>query len=210
MTDYSPQYVPVDKSNTLGIAGFICSILGVLSCGLLGPVGAILSAVALRREPRGFAIAGLIVGLLASIWLVLGGLLFIGVCASLAAAGISLGQFIPFGQTLAEMEQARLAVNAYIESHDGELPVDLHALLRERGVDPQDAWESAFRIEATARGFRIRSAGPDARFESADDLWIDSSGDIEIGGGRRGRAETDATAPDVPAPTSAPRGPRTP
>jgi hypothetical protein len=63
-----PRYLPAPASNDLGLAGFIVSLLGlVLSGGLLCPVGLVLSAMALRREPRGFAVAGFVIGLVGTL-----------------------------------------------------------------------------------------------------------------------------------------------
>ena len=54
-------------SNSLGISGFVVSLAGVVvTFGFLCPIGLILSLIALRKEPRGFAVAGTIIGLLGS------------------------------------------------------------------------------------------------------------------------------------------------
>jgi Na+-driven multidrug efflux pump len=67
----SQQYGNVQPapSNGLGIAGFVVSLVGLIPCGLLCPLGALLSLIAVFRQPRGFAIAGLIIGTLGSIML---------------------------------------------------------------------------------------------------------------------------------------------
>lgn len=62
------------ESNTLGLAGFIVSLVGWVTCGVLCPVGALLSLIALGKRPRGFAVAGLIVGILGSAFLLFFGL----------------------------------------------------------------------------------------------------------------------------------------
>jgi len=63
---YQPP--PVPQTNGLGIAGFIVSLVGMVLCmGFICPIGAILSGIALIWKPRGFAIAGLILGLLGSL-----------------------------------------------------------------------------------------------------------------------------------------------
>ena len=46
------------ETNGLGLAGFIVSLVGICSGGVLSPIGLVLSIVGLFREPRGFAIAG--------------------------------------------------------------------------------------------------------------------------------------------------------
>src|SRR5438105_4112972 len=52
------------RTNGLGIAGFIISLLAIPTLGLLSPVALLLSLIALLRRPRGFAFAGFIIGLL--------------------------------------------------------------------------------------------------------------------------------------------------
>ncbi len=54
-------------SNGLGIAGFVCGILGLLTCGILAPLGLLFSLLGLIKSPRGLAIAGLIISIVALI-----------------------------------------------------------------------------------------------------------------------------------------------
>jgi hypothetical protein len=80
--------------NRLGIAGFVCSLLGIVTLGLLSPLAFLLSAIALRKRPRGYAWAGTALGLVGTALLVvvvaLGGfalvfLAFAGIFAAVAA-----------------------------------------------------------------------------------------------------------------------------
>ena len=64
-TQSNQVIVNTQPSNGLGVAGFICGILGFFTCGILALVGLLLSFIALFKRPRGFAIAGLIISLLA-------------------------------------------------------------------------------------------------------------------------------------------------
>ncbi len=41
------------NENGLGLASFIVSILGLVSAGILSPVGAVMGLIAIRREPIG-------------------------------------------------------------------------------------------------------------------------------------------------------------
>ena len=72
-------------TNGLGIAGFIVSLVGLLSCGLLCPIGFLLSLVGLTKQPRGFAIAGAIIGAIGTLWLVLFGFAMIVAFLGLAS-----------------------------------------------------------------------------------------------------------------------------
>lgn len=68
---------PVRETNGIGVAGFVISILAIFSScipfvgGILWLLGLIFSAVGLTRNPKGLAIAGLIISLLGLILLVL-------------------------------------------------------------------------------------------------------------------------------------------
>ncbi len=64
-----PYPAPPRRSNGLGVAGFVVSLVGVFTLGLLCPVGLLLSLMALLRSPRGFAFAGVVIGLLGTIFL---------------------------------------------------------------------------------------------------------------------------------------------
>src|SRR5688572_31071314 len=68
-----PPVAPPASSNGLGVAGLIVSIVGWLTCGLLCPIGVLLSLFGLFKRPRGLAIAGLVVGLAGSLFLVVFG-----------------------------------------------------------------------------------------------------------------------------------------
>jgi hypothetical protein len=68
-------------NNGLAVAGFACSLLGLMTCGLLGPLGLLFSLLALIKPPRGMAFAGVVLGSIGSAWLFLGGFaLFTAIC----------------------------------------------------------------------------------------------------------------------------------
>jgi hypothetical protein len=56
-----------EETNGLGTAGFVVSLVGVLTCGFLSPVGFLFSLIALFKPPRGMAIAGAVLGGLGSL-----------------------------------------------------------------------------------------------------------------------------------------------
>ena len=70
--------VKQEPSNGIGMAGFICSLVGLFTCGVLFPIGLILSFVGLFFEPRGFAIAGVCISLGSILLAVVCWFLFIG------------------------------------------------------------------------------------------------------------------------------------
>src|SRR5436190_17217499 len=113
---------PVQRgANGLGIAGFVVSLLGLLSgCFggvVLSPVGVILSAIGMRRQPRGLAIAGLIIGLIGSIGLVFW-IMFVG---TLGLAGFAMARE---GMVIAQVEKG--IVDFHAAEH--RLPNDLQEL----------------------------------------------------------------------------------
>ncbi|MEM9109031.1 MAG: DUF4190 domain-containing protein, partial [Planctomycetota bacterium] len=60
-------YYQPPPTNALGIAGFVVSLSGMIVClGLISPIGLVLSLIALAKSPRGYAVAGSIIGLLGS------------------------------------------------------------------------------------------------------------------------------------------------
>src|SRR5882724_11802812 len=67
MTYITPQQPQAPATNGMGLAGFIISLIGWLTCGVLCPIGLIFSAIGMRKEPRGMAIAGFVIGLLGTI-----------------------------------------------------------------------------------------------------------------------------------------------
>ena len=70
----SPEPSPVmspSETNGLGIAGFVVSLIGILTCGVPSIVGLGFSLIAIRKKPKGFAIAGVILGVIGLLELVL-------------------------------------------------------------------------------------------------------------------------------------------
>lgn len=162
------QRVP---SNGLGIAGFILSLLGLLgTCGLLSPLGLLLSFIALFKRPRGFAIAGLIIGLLGSIWAII--LFFvIGLGAVLAMLGI--GVAVQHVQAMHEINVLGDTVTAKVAAGE-PVPSDLTGLTS-ASIRTTDPWGHSYRLIKKDDGtFDITSDGPDGKPATSDDLsWID-------------------------------------
>lgn len=144
---------PRSGSNVLGIVGFILAFC-------ISPVGLLVSLIALFKRPRGFAIAGVIVGLLGSaIWGV-----FIGF-------GVVFGpDAVKAAQTAQRYGEIEAQVTAYQAANDGALPPDLGALQLPNGVN--DGWGNPMRFEPDpdGTGWILRSAGFDAQFNTEDDF----------------------------------------
>src|SRR4051794_35388693 len=73
------------KSNGLGTAGFVVSLISFFCCGLSAPLGLVMSLVALLWAPRGMAAAGVVLGGLGSWWLFAFGLAMIATLAGASA-----------------------------------------------------------------------------------------------------------------------------
>ena len=111
--------------NGLGLASFIVSIIGLVSAGILSPVGAVMGLIAIRREPRGFAIAGLVIGLLGSIWVCFVSALFL---AFFGVMGVGLASMVmslvyaQIEQGLNTLTNASGVIAQWQLTHDGQLP----------------------------------------------------------------------------------------
>ena len=130
--------------------------MGILTCGLTFPIGLILSLFALKREPRGLAIAGTVIGGVGT--LALGGLVVMVLGNPDILNGIKTG--ITIAEAHAAIEEAR--------DEDGALPSEEEGnrLIEEF----EDAWGNTLIYELDGDHYVIRSAGPDGKFGTADDI----------------------------------------
>lgn len=185
MADYD-SYRPGSGSrdsgtNGLGIAGFVCSLVGLCSGGVLSPVGLVLSLIALGKRPRGFAIWGVVLGALGSCGILLALLLVpLVIAGALAAAGLAGFAAVIAGAGGTDIESqfdmAVLSLNTeerIAQSTGGVLPATLDEAAP--GVSERlktDAWGHAYNFELTEGGTRYRlfSAGPDGVPKTADDI----------------------------------------
>ena len=161
--DQEPQYATYGagkpERNPLGLVGFILS----LTC-LLSPIGLILSLVALLKRPRGFAIAGTLIGALLTVVVV----------------GVGYGFYWAANAGRGAMAIGYIAVQSEI------LDEQIRAYMREAGSPPAsldqvelppaakiDPWGTEYRLvpAASPNGMlAIASAGPDGQFGTADDI----------------------------------------
>lgn len=176
-------------SNGLGIAGFIVSLLGLIgTCGLLSPIGLLMSFVAVFKRPRGFALAGLIIGLVGSIWAIIA-VFVIGLGALAAMVGIGVAP--KHVQAFGDMQTLDQAVRSHMSSGSA-LPADFKGLTGAAG-HTTDPWGNSYRIIKKDNGkFDIVSDGPDGEPSTSDDLsWVDFQA-----GGAEYRAKKAAPRPD--------------
>jgi hypothetical protein len=144
-------------SNVLGIVGFILAFC-------ISPVGLLVSLIALMKPPRGFAIAGVVVGLIGSVvWGVVG----YGLVAGMPYIKASF-------EGVQDFTQLKPAIEQYQTDH-GAYPASLDVLGLSSDVTT-DPWGTPYRLVVApdGTGYQIISAGMDATFETADDITIDS------------------------------------
>jgi len=176
---YAPGIPQADRSNTLGLAGFITSLVGfALTGGLLCPVGLILSLIALRRQPRGFAIAGVVLGVMGSC----GGCiiaLFVlpaiaiaiaGGATMLTAAAFMLVGGTPAMETFDHMFQIKREIGVYAKQH-GAPPASLSDLNLPKDI-LDDGWGTPLQYQmsgsAPAWKWSLQTAGPNRQLEPDD------------------------------------------
>jgi hypothetical protein len=163
----------VGRTNGLGIAGFIVSLLGLLgTCGLLSPVGLLLSFIAMFKAPRGFAIAGVVLGLIGSILAIIA-VFFIG----LATIGAAVGIGTALKPAKATMDMLVLARDVQDQLDNGNpMPPDLKSLPGVRSHQLQDPWGHPYHLVAKKNNeFQIASDGPDGKAGTSDDVTVDST-----------------------------------
>jgi hypothetical protein len=78
-------FIQAQRSNGLGVAGFVVSLISFFCCGLTAPIGLIFSLIAILSPPRGMAFAGAVLGALGSWWLFAFGLSMLGALVMPAA-----------------------------------------------------------------------------------------------------------------------------
>ncbi|WP_432800131.1 hypothetical protein [Poriferisphaera sp. WC338] len=88
-----PQvHIHKHETNSLGTAGLIVSIVGLVFGGILCPIGFLMSLIAVFKKPRGMAIGGLVIGGLGSL-IVLFVLLLFGAAIAAAIVGAQASLF---------------------------------------------------------------------------------------------------------------------
>ncbi len=154
-------YVQQNSSNGLGLAGFITSLIGWLTCGLLCPIGFLLSLFGLFKPPRGFAIAGLIIGGLGSLFLAAFGLAFILTLVGIGTVATVAIQEVPY------INASMVIQNEYNQT--GELPSDTAGNALLVGVTINGQPMQYRRIDADT--YEVGTIGSDDVPDTGDDAW---------------------------------------
>ncbi|MBC8870204.1 MAG: hypothetical protein H8E44_12345 [Planctomycetes bacterium] len=180
------------ETNTPGLIGFILSLCGLL-CGVMFPIGFVVSLIGLRQQPKGFAIAGTIIGAVGTLLILMVLLIYGAMIATCIGFGAAAAK--PVIDTQTAISEAETKIDEY-QMENGELPDE------ETGnqliADITDGWDRTLRYEPTGDGdYVIRSAGMDGTFDTLDDStsaddyeWDEGDFEIEID-------ETDYEEPSI-------------
>lgn len=167
--DGPPQGAGAAEKNGLGLVSFVFSILGLLCLPVIGQLaGLICGLLALRREPRGFAIAGIAISAASGCLVV--PLLIALLLPALGKARQSARTVmtaVTAQQILGEVQIAE-ADGRRVESED-----DVKAVLSAPEFSLVDGWQTPFKIgvleEDGERVILIWTAGPDTIWDTEDD-----------------------------------------
>jgi uncharacterized membrane protein len=157
----------------MAIAGFVLSIVGLLTCCLTSPVGLILSIIGMKKtDQQGLAIAGLVLGIIGTLGLIavvayiVIVMLFLGGVAFWANEAMASAS--ERAQTNAAMNVARSTIESSV-ARVRSLPSDSSGtsmIIRHR-----DAWNRSLRYERLGNNsYQIISSGPDKKFDTRDDI----------------------------------------
>lgn len=155
--------VQSSETSGLGTAGFIVSLVGLVSCGLLSPIGMVLSFCGMKKQPNGLAIAGFVIGLIGTLLVILSVVVF-------ALMFIYMKEAIaPVYERIEQLERtadARSMIDSFAEEN-GRLPTEQEAnkMFAERGP----AGNSLLFEPGQHGAYDIRDIGPDGEFDTADD-----------------------------------------
>lgn len=156
-----PQ-TPPPQENGWGLAGFVVSIAGLIFCGIPSIVGLVLSAIGLRKEPRGFAIAGVAIGLLGILEIVCFCVFLLTVYRA-AESGIGALKGLTIQMQLEH--EAELIGNEWENKSRVPTQAEGDDLL----AGKRDAIGNSIVYETDGNSFSLRSAGPDGILETDDD-----------------------------------------
>ena len=167
-----PVVLPPPQENGLGIAGFIVSVIGIITCGTLSIVGVIISAIGLGKDPKGMAIAGLIIGLIGLVELAgFGFLMFAGIRGA-QQFGQGMQQIVARSQlesNAAEIGQVWSEGNRVPSQEEGD----------ELVAGSTDIWGNPIAYETDGTAFSLRSPGQDRVPLTEDDIVVGPFADPE-------------------------------
>ncbi len=159
-------------SNPAGFWGFVLSLLGLIACGLPSPIGLVVSAIGLRKQPKLLAVVGVVLGLIGTLgWGVTGLLVYRGASKAMTMVGEGLTAGMELNSDAVAIRDACLKFRA----ERGVMPGSLESMdvADSARTDP---WGTRYRFELTSgNGFVLISDGPDRMSDTSDDMRTKSS-----------------------------------
>ena len=179
----SPVYIGFDRAkrkfNWWGFHGLWMSLFSLLTLGFTSPVPLLVSLNGLRKKkgPRNAAVAGAVFSLI--------GVAMAGMIVEATMEAHQAKNQRQIARTVAKQKNvtkqmiavAVKELKTYRDSHDGQLPsiIDCNMLVIKH-VDP---WGESLRFDGHGDHGIVRSAGPDLKFESGDDVEVKIEGDTD-------------------------------
>ena len=164
--------------NWSGFIGLMLVLVSPLTFFLLAPIALLFSVIGLRRSPRGMAVTGTVLSLAATSVL---SLMIFGVVHHqnrdyqrhhdrvVAAQNRS-----KIAETMNTMKSAEARLIVYRDEHKNYLPELAEGM--DMTVQFRDGWQRELFYEPVENGCVIRSAGPDGKFQTRDDLTCKLTG----------------------------------
>ena len=153
------------ETNGLGIAGFVVSLIGILTCGVPSIVGLGFSLIAIRKKPKGFAIAGVILGVIGLLELVL-----------VALSVYNAVQTLNTLQAMTIRDSNESLAQEYASDVAEEWKLTDQLPSQEEGqklLEGQtDFYGNELRYETDGSSFSIRTTGEDQLFDTEDDIVV--------------------------------------
>ena len=160
-----PPVAPL-RANTLGLVAFILSLVGFCVPFVASLAALICGIIAVRRQPRGFAIAAIVIS-----------------CLSGCVSGFTLAALLPalaIGKNAAKVAKTTISGSEVLmrvsefKVDQSTLPKDLVECYGDE-IPPFDAWGTPLKLvietEGTTTNIFVWSAGKDAVWDSEDD-WV--------------------------------------
>lgn len=167
-----PQSLQPPKENGFGLAGFIVSIAGLVLCGIPSIIGVILSMIGLGKEPKGLAIAGLILGLI--------GLVEVAVVGFLTFSAYQVAQNAgTFFQEIAIEAQLNEHASAIGNEWESSSQIPTQSEGDELLKGQRDMIGNQIVYETDGTSFSLRSAGADGTLQTDDDITVGPFSDVE-------------------------------
>ncbi len=160
------------RFNWPGFTGLMLALVSPLTAFIIAPFALIFSLIGLRRSPRGMAVVGTVLSLLATAVL---SLAVYGIASHSIAQHKQQQHALMMHQQRGKIADTRIALEEvsqelreYRSQHDFELPNALEGQII--AVQYVDAWGKELSYAPNSEGCIVRSAGPDGDFNTSDDI----------------------------------------